>query len=218
MTTKYIAFFDLDHTILTTSSGRLFIKYAFDNNLLNRMDMVKGFSIGLIHRLGFIDTEGMIKRWAKKYKGEPEQETIDISKKWFNEIVVNYFRDSVFREINYHKENSGRIVILSAATKYVCDEVKEYLKLDDVICTKLKIENGKFTGDLVGRYCYGKEKQIKALEYCSNNGYSLKDSFYYGDSCADRYILESVDHPVCVEPDWRLKKLANRMNWKIIGN
>ena len=46
-------------------------------------------------------------------------------------------------------------------------------------------------------------------------GIDLEHSYAYGDSYADKEFLESVGHPVAVNPDRRLKKLAESRGWPI---
>ena len=110
----------------------------------------------------------------------------------------------------------GKVVILSASTKYLCNLVEEYLKLDDVICSELQVCNGFFTGKITGDYCHGREKLNRALEYCHSNKLRIEDAYYYADSIADIYVLERVGNPICVSPDRKLKRVAAKRNWRII--
>ena len=126
----YIGFFDLDNTILDSSSGKLFIKYSFDNGIIGLRELIFGIYIGFIHRMGLYDTEETIKKWAMKYRGTSERELIDFSNRWFQEVVVNHFREAAVREIDYHSSNGGKTVILSAATTYICNPTRDFLKME----------------------------------------------------------------------------------------
>ncbi|MCU0821557.1 MAG: HAD-IB family phosphatase [Spirochaetes bacterium] len=193
------------------------MKYAYSSGKISSSELLKGVLIGILHRVGIVNTGVIIRKWADKYSGVSEQETIDISNKWFNEIVVHHFRESILSEIKFHKENNGRLVILSASTPYICRPVKEYLGLDDIICTELEVREGLFTGRLKGKYCHGKIKLERALEYCTKNALDIESAYYYGDSIADRFVLEKAGSPVCISPDWKLKRLAERSGWRIIA-
>lgn len=212
---EYIAFFDLDNTILDSSSGELFIKYSFDNNLIGLRELIFGIYIGFIHRIGLYDTEETIKKWAMKYRGTSEKELIDFSNRWFKEIVVNHFREAAIREIDYHSSNGGKTVMLSAATTYICNPARDFLKMDDVICTYLEVADDKLTGNIVGRYCYGDEKLKRAVEYCHKTGFNIDSAFYYADSFSDIPVLERVVNPVCINPDRKLKRVAKEREWDI---
>mgnify|MGYP000297794737 CR=1 FL=1 len=213
---RYVAFFDLDNTILDASSGRLYVQYLFQNGGIGFQELLEGMFVGVVYRLGLLDTEAIIRRWAMKYRGVPEKKIADQVRAWFDNVVVHHFRPSVQDEINRHRANGGRVVILSAASNFVCHLVGGHLDMDDVLCTHLEVVNGRLTGSFNGSYCYGREKLNRALRYCTENGFFLSDAYYYGDSHADEFILSGVGHPVCVAPDWRLKRLAGRNRWPII--
>jgi phosphoserine phosphatase len=60
-----------------------------------------------------------------------------------------------------------------------------------------------------------KKKLIRMKDYCEMNNSRPEEAWYYGDSGSDIPVLESVGHPVCINPDRRLKKTALRRKWKI---
>jgi len=214
---RYVVFFDLDHTLLNTSSGRLFVKYLFHNNLIGWEQLLQGLFVGFFHRFGLINAEKIITRWAMKCKGLSEKNMIEFSQKWFKDDVINYFRGYVVEEMNNHKKREGRVVILSAATPYICNPIKEYLEMDYVISTELEVMDGLFTGKLLGNFCYGMGKLKKAIEYCNSNGFEMEKAFYYADSFADIPVLERVGNPVCISPDKGLRKEAMKRGWQIIS-
>jgi len=212
---RYVAFFDLDSTILDTSSGKLYLKYRYDKGFLSLAGLILGSFVVFLWLIGLLNIHYIIKKWIKKYEGTPERELADFSNNLFNDVIINHIRKDAINEINFHKNNQARIVLLSAATSYICDPIKKYLKIDDVICTQLDVQNGIFTGRLLTNYCYGEEKLKRAEEYCRFHGFEITDAFYYADSYADVFVFEKVGNPVCVSPDNRLKRLAVEKAWKI---
>jgi phosphoserine phosphatase len=44
----------------------------------------------------------------------------------------------------------------------------------------------------------------------------LSDSYFYTDSLSDLPLLNLVGQPVAVNPDLRLKRLAQRRGWPIV--
>ncbi len=211
----YVAFFDLDNTILDSSSGRLFIKYSYRHNLISHRDLLTGLFIIFIHRLGLSDTENIVKRWVRKYQGMPERKILDFSRQFFTKVVSGHFRKGIYDEIDFHRKNNGATVILSASMMFICGPAREHLNMSDALCSSLEVKNGLLTGRLAGSYCYGREKLKRAIDYCRTNGYSLDDAYYYADSIADVPLLEMVGNPVCVSPDRFLKNHAVRKGWTI---
>jgi HAD superfamily hydrolase (TIGR01490 family) len=213
---NYIAFFDLDHTILNSSSGRLFIRYAYRHKLLSIPAVAYGMYAAVMHRMGFLDTEKVVTRLSMKYRGWSEEQVERMNENFFDELVVPQIRNTIADEIEYHNKNGGLTAILSASTFYICRRVQRHLHMDDVLCTIPEVINGTLTGKLTGRYCYGKEKLDRALRFCKDRGLSMSASWYYADSMADLPVLENIGNPVCVQPDRSLRKIAAGRGWKII--
>ena len=69
----YIAFFDLDNTLLSGSSGRYLVRYSYKNGLLSHSELVNGIYSSLLYRAGFTDSGEIVGRWIMKYRGWPER-------------------------------------------------------------------------------------------------------------------------------------------------
>jgi HAD superfamily phosphoserine phosphatase-like hydrolase len=116
-----------------------------------------------------------------------------------------------------HKDKNAAIVILSSALLPICRKVADYLDLDDVICTELKVEGNCFTGRPSGKICFGNEKLFRLKKYCEKINSKISDAWYYGDSISDLPVLTIVGYPVCINPDRQLMKKAREKNWIIFN-
>ncbi len=87
--------------------------------------------------------------------------------------------------------------------------------MDDIICSSLEVKNVYFTGKPDGRYCYGKEKYHRAIQYCEENNFSFTDAYFYSDSISDLPLLQVVGNPMCVCPDDSLRQIAEKSGWTI---
>jgi HAD superfamily hydrolase (TIGR01490 family) len=210
----YAAFFDLDHTILSISSGLIMFKSSYEHGIISRIDILKAMLFNLLYRTGFMSPEGAAKRWLMSYRDMSVEMFAPIAAEWAEELK-RYIRDDVRTEMLNHKNNGARTVILSASTTAFCELTKNELGMDDVICTELELVDGILTGRMKGRYCYGREKLVRARQYCHDQGLRMEDAYYYADSIADLPVMEAVGTPVCVTPDKRLEREALKRGWKI---
>ncbi len=213
---KYIAFFDLDRTIIKTNSGKTLIKQAYKHKLLSRTDLFKGIYLSLLYRFNLRETTGIINSMVSWMKGVSEKQMNELSVELFRNHILLSIYDEVAEEIKFHKSKGGKVVILSSAILPVCKIVADYLKMDDIICSFLETENGVYTGRPEGRFCYGNEKVVQLLNYCKLNLVDPGDSWYYGDSIGDLPALDTVGIPVCINPDRKLKKEALKKGWRIL--
>jgi HAD superfamily hydrolase (TIGR01490 family) len=210
----YAAFFDLDHTLLSISSGQIMFKSSYEHGIIGRADIFKAICINFLYRTGMMSPEGAVGRWLMCYRGMSVEMFTPIYLEWGEELK-RFIREDARKEVRLHMDRGARTVVLSASTTAFCEQTKKVLGMDDVICTELEVIDGIFTGTMKGRYCYGPEKLVRARHYCRERGLRMEDAFYYADSIADLSVMEAVGTPVCITPDKRLEREALKRGWKI---
>lgn len=212
----YVAFFDLDETLLAKNSGRVFWDYCLKNNIYSPMEIgYLSFSL-LKFMIGFDETEDFVRSWASVFKGWSETKMEDVTRELFASGIKPIIRASAENEVARHKAAGARTVILSASTRYVCEPVRDHLAMDEALCTALAVDNGKFTGTFASPYVFGEQKYLSALSYAQEHGFDLSKCYYYGDAYTDRFVMEAVGFPVCVTPDRKLRAYATQKNWNVV--
>jgi HAD superfamily hydrolase (TIGR01490 family) len=212
---SYPVFFDVDRTILAINSGTSMILASTREGILSYSQLFEAIFLTMLHRSGLITSEKIISRVARFFKGKTESEIIDFSARLFNETIAPLIRPGALTAIEFHRGKKAELAILSASTNYTCSPLMRELDISNMLCTEMEIENGIFTGLPKSGYCYGEEKLNRALQFCRERGYDLKDAWYYGDSISDLFILEAVGNPRCVDPDKKLRKIAKVRGWDI---
>ncbi|MGA1977502.1 MAG: HAD-IB family hydrolase [Bacteroidales bacterium] len=213
---KYIAFFDLDRTITKAISGRAIAIGAFKNGLMKRENIAGALYLGISYRLGLADPARASEKMIGWIKGIPEKVIADLCEEVFRKVMLPSIYREAAAEIKIHKANDARIVILSSSLAPICRAIADYLNFDDIICSRLEVLNGCFTGRPEGYLCYGNEKLARLREYCEKNNSAPESSWYYADAIIDLPALSAVGFPICVNPDNRLKKAALVKGWKIV--
>ena len=212
---EYIAFFDLDQTIANSISGKALAKAAFRKGLLTHRDLANAIFLSLLFRLRLRDPLKIIDDMVSWVRGIPENEMTGLCIKVSREVILPSVYSEAMAEIEFHKSNHARIVLLSSALTSVCREIAIHLLIDDILCSDLEVSNGLLTGKPVGHLCYGEEKAVRLSDYCIKNNASPAGAWYYGDSISDLPALNAVGNPVCVNPDKKLRKTALKRGWKI---
>jgi phosphoserine phosphatase len=91
----------------------------------------------------------------------------------------------------------------------------DYLGIDGCIASRSCVDvDGRFTGELEF-YAYGPHKAAAIREAAERDGIDLANSYAYSDSITDAPMLETVGHPVAVNPDRELARLACQREWEI---
>ena len=99
-------------------------------------------------------------------KGIPEKTIVDLCSEVFREVLFPSVYDEARSEIEFHKGENAKVVILSSALTPICQDMAKNLGLDDFICSELEVKNGYMTGHPVGHLCFGEEKAVRLKEYC----------------------------------------------------
>lgn len=118
-------------------------------------------------------------------------------------------------ELMHDHRAAGRLVcIVSSSPEEVVEPLAKMLYVDRYIATRPKIIDGKYTGEL-DFYAYGPHKAEAIRDLAEDLDIDLGGSFAYSDSVTDLPMLEVVGHPVVVNPDKVLRRLATDNGWQI---
>lgn len=213
---SYIAFFDLDGTIIGANSGKALVHQAYNRGMMSFCDLAKAIYLSMVYRTHLKDTRKIINDMVSWVAGLPEKSILELSSEVTANVLIPSIHSEVRSELNMHREQNARVVILSSALKPVCQKIANHLGMDDILCSELEVVNGQYTGRPLGRLCFEEEKALRLKEYCEVNNTEMKNAWYYADSIDDKPALSIVGHPVCINPDKKLKKTALERNWKIL--
>lgn len=212
----YIAYYDLDHTILKGNSATHLVEAARQRGIMTSAQYRHALYLSILYKMRFGDPVKMINRMLGWLNGLDEEKVRTLCKEVFKTDLVHAIRPEILKSMDQHRAASGAVVLLSSATAPICDPVFEYLGMDDVICTRLCTENGILTGKTEGRLVYGEEKKRRLLQHCKEHGFDPADAWYYGDSHTDIHVMKAVGIPVAVSPDRVLLKTARSLQWSVL--
>ena len=215
-TFTYIAFYDLDHTILVDNSATHLVEEARRRGIMSRKQYRHAVYLSIVYKLKIGDPARMINRMLSWLKGLREESIRNLCREVFHHSMIHKIRPEILATLKEHRSRNGAVVLLSSATSPICQPVSEYLRLDDVICTQLEAVNGILTGTTRGKLVYAMEKKHRLHAYCQQHGFNPVDAYYYGDSYTDQHVMESVGNPIAVSPDMRLLKIAMANQWPIL--
>ena len=210
------ALFDLDKTLLDVSSGQLYARFQYQSGQMGRWDLARVTWWGIQGRLGILNMEDLIPRLVATAEGEDEPETRRQCDLWFARDVVPHLTERGQQRVEEHKDRGHVVAIVSASTQYVVEPMAAYLGIPgQFVCTHLESKDGRLSGQITPPACYGQGKVVWAERFAAEHEVDLAASFFYTDSISDLPLLERVGHPVAVNPDPRLRRLAQQRGWTI---
>jgi HAD superfamily hydrolase (TIGR01490 family) len=209
-----IAFFDMDYTTLDTSSGLLYVKYLRQQKRIGRRVMLRIAWWTLLYQVSAIDVNSAVPKMLSYAEHQSASRMMAESYAWFDEMLKEHIAPRAVEQIDVHRQQDHQVVLISASTQFAVQPVAEQLHLD-FLCTRLIDRDDELTGQVVDPPCYGAGKVVWAQRYADEHGAALRDAYLYTDSHSDLPLLDAVGHPIAVNPDVRLKRVARKRGWPI---
>lgn len=214
--TPVAAFFDLDKTIIATSSAFAFGKEFLNNGMITRQEAWELYITKAQYMLVGQSSEKMDSTrdaLAQMVAGWDVKDIQRITRDTLREVVAPAIYAEARELIDDHRRAGRHVIIISASAKILVEPIAEELGIDTVVATEMAIENGKLTGEIT-RYLKGDAKAQAVQQFAAEHGFDLAQSYAYSDSATDIPMLALVGNPVAVNPDRALKKHALANGWQ----
>ena len=215
---RQAAFFDLDKTVIAKAAMSAFRGPFYAEGLLSRRSIAKAIFTHLVY-LHLGANEQRLTRiresLLKLTKGWEREKVVAVVEETIEEAVDPIVYAEASDLIERHREEGRLVVIVSASPEEIVRPLGRYLGADETIASRAEVdEAGRYTGAMAF-YAYGPYKATAMAELAETYGLDLAGSYAYSDSYTDLPMLEAVGHPVAVNPDRVLAKLARERNWEV---
>jgi HAD superfamily hydrolase (TIGR01490 family) len=211
------AFFDLDKTVISKSSSLALTRPMYRAGLVSRSALIKGVYAQIVYLLLGADEKKLdrLKNGMLALSKGWEREQVEaVVREALIELIDPFIYQEALDLMDLHRASGRRVYIVSSSPEEVVRPVAEHFGDVRVIATRAKIEDGKYTGELEF-YCAGEGKADAIREVAAREGVDLSESYAYSDSISDVPMLEAVGHPVAVNPDRELRKMAAEREWQV---
>jgi HAD superfamily hydrolase (TIGR01490 family) len=212
------AFFDVDKTIIARASMAAFGHTFYRGGLISRATVVRALASQLVYLHLGASEEKLAKIRESVLtltKGWNQREVARLVREALDDVVEPIIYAEALDLIDMHREAGRKTYIISASPEEIVTPLAEYLGVDGAIASRAVIDrDGRYTGDMA-YYAYGPFKAQSMRDVAALEGIDLARSYAYTDSYTDVPMLEAVGHPVAVNPDRVLARLARERGWEI---
>jgi HAD superfamily hydrolase (TIGR01490 family) len=209
------AFFDLDKTIIATSSATAFSRPFFAGGLITRRDVLRTAYAQFVYLVGRADadqTERLRARLSALAVGWDVAQVSQIVAETLHELIDPTVYAEAVALIDEHHAAGRDVVVVSASGSEIVEPIAAMLGADRVIATRMAVVDGRYTGE-IDFYAYGENKAEAMRELAARERYDLRASYAYSDSITDAPMLAAVGHGFAVNPDRVLRRLAATQGW-----
>jgi HAD superfamily hydrolase (TIGR01490 family) len=209
-----LALFDMDKTLLSESSGTLYIKYLWKRRMITLPEFAGVMLVSAQYSLNVLNFPKALARLSRYVQGGDAAATKQLCDQWVAEDVLQHIAPKALARLREHEQRGDLVLLLSASTQFAVEPVARHLNIP-YRCTELEVVNGLFTGDIVGESCYGDGKRVWGERIAAERGVPLGDVTFYTDSFSDHTLLDVVGHPIVINPDRKLRRYALAKGWPI---
>ena len=208
------AFFDLDRTLLRRSSALALAPAFRRRGIISRRMMVEAAAWQLLFMLRGASHEA-VRRAAVDglllLRGHTPEEMREL----VAESMETVLRPLVYAQsldlVKRHRERGEPVYIVSATLQEIVQAMADDFGFDGALGTVCEVVDGKYTGKAIrALHAEAKADCIRSLDY------DLAASTAYSDSHTDLPFLEAVGHPVAVNPDRKLRRIATERGWPVL--
>ena len=210
------AFFDLDRTILSGASARVVSRVMRETGVTDRSVPGEDLLYEVFERFGENLPSMVLGRQAvhamRGHSRDEVRRAAAIAAPELAAMLLPWARTTMVS----HREAGRRVVLATTTPRDLIEPFAALVGFDAVVATTYGADSsGRYDGEIDGPYVWSRGKRDAVAAWASANGVDLGASWAYSDSVYDEPLLDAVGHPVCVNPDVRLRLVAAARRWPV---
>jgi HAD superfamily hydrolase (TIGR01490 family) len=212
------AFFDLDRTLLRRSSALALAGSFRERGLISRRQLLQAGAWQLLFVARGASHEA-VRSAAEDGLRLLDGYRVDDLRELVAEAMAPVLRPLVYAEplrlVEQHRERGERVYVVSATLQEIVEGIADDLGFDGALGTICEVRDGCYTGRAL-RALHAQAKAECVQELAAREGLDPAACTAYSDSHTDLPFLEAVGHPVAVNPDRELRRLAAARGWPVL--
>lgn len=215
-----LTIFDLDHTLLAGDSDYGWGQFMVRHGLVDTDEYAqKNAAFYAAYQAGNLDQAAYL-----AFSLEPltryAMEELDAWHRKFMVETIEPLMTAPGRLLVQERLQAGDLVVIVTSTNsFITRPIARAYGVEHLIATDPEVRDGSYTGGIAGIPAFREGKVTRLHSWLGQRGKRLADfaqSWFYSDSTNDLPLLETVTHPVAVDPDNALRQIAEQRRWPII--
>jgi putative phosphoserine phosphatase/1-acylglycerol-3-phosphate O-acyltransferase len=210
---KTAAFFDFDGTLIDGYSAVALLKDRARRGELGVTEASHLVRTGLDMRAGRTDFERFMRVGCQAFRGHDADTLAAVGERLMSETLGGLLYPEMLEIVAAHQSRGHRLVIASSALPFQVEAIARELGFDDVLCTRLEVIGGRYTGRVEGSTLWGPGKATAVRDFARRNRIALGRSFGYANGAEDIEFLQAVGRPHAINPAPELAEAAAEGGW-----
>jgi HAD superfamily hydrolase (TIGR01490 family) len=207
--------FDVDHTLVSGSSGYHYIVTAVREKVVSPSVILSLPIVYLRYRIG---------KLKPSHLQQELPQLCGIDRKILEDVAMVAYerklRPALFEEaadfIKALHDSGEEVVLATSSIDIIVEPLAETLDISTIISSSAEFDSeNRCTGRFLDAPIFGEQKKQKVFDFLAERNIDPADCAFYSDSVYDLPLLEAVGTPVAVNPDYLLARYAKKAGWEI---
>jgi HAD superfamily hydrolase (TIGR01490 family) len=222
MTSKRLALFDLDHTLLPLDSDYQWAVFMAKSGragdpaeaLRRNEELMDRYNAG----------ELTAEQAAEFMLGLLAAHPPHLLAAWHEEFMQKIIRPAMTQRaielVQQHLAAGDLCAVVTATNSFVTAPIARAFGVPTLIATDPEYIAGRYTGKILGTPSFKQGKVVRVNHWLAGQRQRLEDfdaSYFYSDSINDLPLLEVVTHPIVTNPSESLLAVAQQRNWPVLN-
>jgi alcohol-forming fatty acyl-CoA reductase len=214
---QIVAVFDMDGTLLPSNVVESYLwlrlpELAGTRRAREVADVARALPRWLLTERR--DRGAFLRAVYRRYAGADYDELLRIVDEQVTGTVLDRLSPGAARAVREHRAAGHRTVLVTGAIAPLTRPVAPLF--DEIVAAELSVgADGRCTGFLAHPPLVGESRAAWLRHRAKEAGWDLSASFAYADSASDLPLLQAVGHPVAIDPDIALSRVARRSRWPV---
>lgn len=217
-----LALFDLDHTLLSGDTERLWVDFLIARGVLDPALAARNEALAHDYQLGQAAPQDFCAFFAATLAGRSPAGWTPLRNAFMDEVVRPRIPDAARGLLLQHRRCGDVLVLTSASSRFLVEATAADLGFEHLIATELALQaDGCFAGRTEGLLNMGAGKVARLRAWLAGRckidaDEVLAQAAFYSDSVNDLPLLCAVGRPVAVDPDAWLEQEARARQWPVL--
>ncbi|WP_457673545.1 histidinol-phosphatase [Thiolapillus sp.] len=212
-----LVLFDLDNTLLAGDSDYLWGEFLGEQGLVDPdYYAAENERFYREYKEGKLDIFEFLNFSLKPLSERSMEELQELHRRFMEEKIQPLITRDAKMLVDMHRMRGDKLLIITATNAFVTAPIAAAFGIDNLLATEPEIVDGRYTGRVAGTPCF-REGKVERLEaWLRDHDHSLGNAWFYSDSHNDLPLLEKVTHPIPVDPDEELSRVAEERGWPVL--
>jgi len=209
-----LAIFDLDETLIGLDSDHAWNEYIVEQNLVEAGEHQRQNDYFYEqYLLGQLNINEYLKFTCRVLALYPMAELHQHRAQFVETKIKPHVLKLGKEKVEEHRARGDELIVITSTIQFIVEPIVALFDIPNLLAPITEVDGDRYTGKSVGTPSFSAGKVTRYHEWLGDRQFDQR--WFYSDSFNDLPLLREVEHPVVVDPDEKLRAIAEANQWEI---